>query len=69
MAEVAHKAVELACGKEFVSDRPLQLIAGEFCLSTGINHVLVGMRRVDYVKMFKEFFIDCDRFATKVAEE
>lgn len=36
--------------------RPLALLAVQHCLKVGIGHVLVGMRRVEYVESLKDLF-------------
>jgi aryl-alcohol dehydrogenase-like predicted oxidoreductase len=58
MAEAARRAIEHTIGMKVTPDRPLQLVATEFCLSAGIDHVLLGMRRVPYVKMFEHLITD-----------
>ncbi|MDD0853180.1 aldo/keto reductase [Halobacteriovorax sp. GB3] len=37
-------------------DRPLSVIAIEYYLNNGIDHVLVGMKKIDYVNQLKDFF-------------
>lgn len=37
-------------------DKPLSVIAIEHYLNNGVDHVLVGMKKVDYVKQLKDFF-------------